>query len=205
MSPITAVFFDLGKVILDFDHHAICRRLAPYGGLRPAQVYENIFLSGLEARFDRGELSPEAFFKEAVSSAGLDIGLDQFRTIWTNIFALQDGIDRLIQRLAGRYELLCISNTNVWQFEFCRRNFPVLSYFKKFILSYEVGQRKPHPDIYKAALDSIQAPPQQCVYIDDIAEFAEAARQLGMHAIQFISVESTLQQLRRAGIDVDFR
>jgi putative hydrolase of the HAD superfamily len=202
-SAIKAIIFDLGKVIIDFDHHAICRQLSAFCSLPPQQLYEIIFLSGLEARFDRGELSPEAFFDTVVKTADLTIGIDLFRKIWSEIFSLNPGIDRLIQNLAGHYRLLCLSNTNVWQFDYCRRTFAVLDYFEDFILSFQMGQRKPHPDIYQSALAIARAKPWECVYIDDIAEFVEAAQQLGMHGIQFVSVEATIQALRRLGVNMD--
>lgn len=202
-SAIKAIIFDLGKVIVDFDHHAICRRLSSYCSLQPKQLYEIIFLSGLEARFDRGELSPEAFFDTVVKAAGLTMGIDVFRKIWSDIFSLNTGIDRLIQNLAGHYRILCLSNTNVWQFDFCRRTFSVLDYFESFVLSFQVGQRKPHPDIFHSALARAMAKPWECVYIDDIVEFVEAAQQLGMHGIHFVSVEATMQGLRGLGVNVD--
>ena len=44
--------------------------------------------------------------------------------------------------------------------------------------------RKPEPRIFQLALDKLGVQPGEAVMLDDIAVNAEAARALGMHAIQ---------------------
>jgi FMN phosphatase YigB (HAD superfamily) len=39
--------------------------------------------------------------------------------------------------------------------------------------------------IFKAALKAVNTPAVQTVFIDDIPEFVEAARSLGLHGIQY--------------------
>ena len=108
-SSIKAIIFDLGKVIVDFDHFIVCRKLALYSPCSPEQVYEKIFTSCLEEQLDKGQISPETFFKTARNELNIDIEIDQFRKIWGNIFSLNTGIEQLIKRLQGKYKLLCLS------------------------------------------------------------------------------------------------
>ena len=67
-------------------------------------------------------------------------------------------------------------------------------YFEFFICSGYVREMKPHPDIYRAALEILGTPAAQTVFIDDKEENCAAARALGMNAIRFTSP----QQLRFA-------
>jgi len=56
--------------------------------------------------------------------------------------------------------------------------------------SYEVGQLKPHDDIYRRALELAQAAPQECVFVDDVAVNVQAARRFGIQSFQYFYPES---------------
>jgi HAD superfamily hydrolase (TIGR01509 family) len=58
------------------------------------------------------------------------------------------------------------------------------------ILSYEIGFRKPAPQIYDAALKSVDAKPSRTFYIDDRADLVEAAGKLGIKGITFDGEEA---------------
>jgi FMN phosphatase YigB (HAD superfamily) len=48
---------------------------------------------------------------------------------------------------------------------------------------------KPEAAIFHACLNVVGSKPGECLFIDDRAENVEAARELGMHVVKFISVE----------------
>ena len=189
------IIFDLGKVIVDFDHMIFCRNASLHCGLNPDGIYRKIFHAGLEKRFDNGVMTPEAFFDAACSALGLKIEIDLFAYLWSDIFTLINGIEALINRIKQQYRLLCLSNTNPWHFSWCKQHFKVLEAFDAFILSYECRCCKPGPGIYKKALEKAGALPEICLYIDDIADNVAAARQLNMQGIVFSSVDELEQTL----------
>ncbi len=199
-NPIKTVIFDLGKVIVNFDHLITCRRLAQYCPCSPEEVYENIFSSGLEEQLDTGSISPDVFFEAVSCRLNLNIEIELFMKVWKGIFTLNPGIEQLINRLKSSFKLLCISNTNQWHFEYCLETFPVLNSFDLFILSFKVGRKKPHNEIFKKAMAEADALPQECVYIDDIKDFVKAAECSGMKGIHFISVAQLERQLEVAGV-----
>lgn len=194
---IRVIIFDLGKVIVDFDHRTICNRLAKYCGFTPDEIYAKLFTSNLEARFDEGRISARHFYADAARCLGFTLAITSFKKIWNRIFTINPGIAALIRRLKNDYLLLCLSNTNSWHFEYCRRKFPVLNQFDAFILSYAVGARKPRRRIFKAALKTARALPEQCCYIDDVPEYVQKAREMGMHGIQFISVAQLKHDIKQ--------
>jgi glucose-1-phosphatase len=196
-SGIQVIIFDLGKVIVDFDHHAICRRLARHCRFTPEEIYRRIFASKLEARFDEGRISPEEFHAEAARRLGMQLNITAFKRIWTRIFTVKPGIAALIRRLKKDYRLLCLSNTNCWHFAYCRRKYPVLDQFDSFILSYAVGARKPRRRIFMEALKAACALPEQCCYIDDVPEYVQKAMEMGMHGILFTSAEQLKHDLQQ--------
>ncbi len=192
---VTTIIFDLGKVIVDFDYFEICRKLAASCPFSPEQIFEKIFPSNLVQQFDTGRISPEEFYATIGHELSLSISRDQFRDIWNSIFTLNPGIEKLIQTLARRYALVCLSNTNQWHFEYCRQQFPVLSLFPAYVLSYRVGACKPQAKMFQTALMTAGAAAHQCLYIDDILEFVQSAAALGIRGIHFRSVEKLQAEL----------
>ncbi len=62
-----------------------------------------------------------------------------------------------------------------------RDTFPEL--FDAWVISAEVGMRKPEERIFRHAAGLLGLPPEQCVFIDDIEANVDAAGALGMVAI----------------------
>lgn len=59
------------------------------------------------------------------------------------------------------------------------------SHFDTVVASGDEGYVKPQPEIYQIAATRLGVNPNECVMIDDILEFCEGARAVGMQAIQF--------------------
>jgi putative hydrolase of the HAD superfamily len=59
---------------------------------------------------------------------------------------------------------------------------------------------KPQPEIYRAAIDAAQCSPEECFFTDDIPEYVEGARQMGIDAVQFESREQIERELSARGI-----
>jgi putative hydrolase of the HAD superfamily len=68
------------------------------------------------------------------------------------------------------------------------------------VLSYEVQSVKPEPGIYKAVEAFTGCPPAEHIFIDDIFEYAEAAKALGWDAVQFVNNEQLVKELRTKNI-----
>ncbi|MCX6386959.1 MAG: HAD family phosphatase [Solirubrobacterales bacterium] len=74
-----------------------------------------------------------------------------------------------------------------------RAQFPEL--FVGVVISGEIGIRKPDPRIYALAAESVNLPPQECVFVDDLAHNLEPARALGMIGVHHISADQTIYEL----------
>lgn len=78
------------------------------------------------------------------------------------------GTADLIARLAGRFRLAIVSNTH--KADLVHEHLGALgiaAHFAAVITSVEVGQRKPHPAMYAAALDRLGATPSSSVFVGD--------------------------------------
>jgi len=70
--------------------------------------------------------------------------------------------------------------------------------FDDWVISSEVGLRKPEPAIYELAAERLGVPPEQCVYVDDLPPNLKTARALGMATVLHRGdAAATLAELRR--------
>ena len=99
--------------------------------------------------------------------------------------------------LRDHYRVVLLSNAFPRQAEVIRRRFgvDVATDFDVYVNSAHVGLRKPDPAIYRLTLDQLGLTPQQVIFLDDGLRNIDAAREIGIHAIQFVDPENTLSKL----------
>jgi len=71
------------------------------------------------------------------------------------------------------------------------------------IYSFEVGCRKPSHIIYEIALKKAKVcNPEESLFIDDLIENVQAAKDLGINAIHFESIEKLKIEMNDIGINI---
>lgn len=68
-------------------------------------------------------------------------------------------------------------------------------HFDTVVASGDEGFVKPQPEIYQIAAIRLGVEPHECVMIDDIFEFCEGAKAVGMQAIQYFDNEQIKRDL----------
>ena len=194
---IQGFIFDYGNVIAEFHPERFLAAIASRTSLSPHEL-KHLFYhdTSLVVHYESGIISSEEFFQRVVDTCRLEISREDFHFSFTNIFKPIAATESLIERLKPHFKLGLLSNTNPWHFEAEIAAIKIFPLFDVVTLSYEVGAMKPSEKIYRDALDKLQLKPDECVYIDDIAENVEAARRLGICAIQYTSHEQLLTDLR---------
>ncbi|SPE43087.1 HAD-superfamily hydrolase, subfamily IA, variant 3 [Candidatus Sulfopaludibacter sp. SbA3] len=197
-----AVIFDLGKVLVHFDFKRGYRALEGLCPYPAAEIPKRIASTRLVERFETGLVEPHDFVAQLSAMLELQVDYDHFCRIWSCIFTETLIPTELLAGLAARYRLLLLSNTNAIHFEMIRETYaPLLRHFHELILSYEVKAMKPHPAIFQKAIDAARCRPEECFYTDDIASYVDAARALGMDAVQFESAAQIERELTSRGIE----
>jgi FMN phosphatase YigB (HAD superfamily) len=195
---ITAITFDLGNVLVRVDHLRFCRRLAALTALSAEEVYARVFESGLEPGYDTGRLTSREFYQRVTDHFGVTFPYSQFRDIWCDLFDPMEGMAALVQHLAPLFPLFLLSNTNCLHFDYIQARFGgILQPFQAFVLSYQIGSRKPEPAIYQALIRQVGRPPEEILFLDDKVSFVEAAQDQGLTAWQFHSPEELRRELAR--------
>jgi glucose-1-phosphatase len=199
---IRAIVFDLGKVIIPFDLERGYRALGPYCRVPPNEISQRVQSSDLVARFESGQVPPEEFVREFSALLELEVGYERFCELWSSIFLPNTLIpEELLAALHRRYPLLLLSNTNAIHFEMVRERYPLLGHFDEFVLSYEVGALKPERRIYEEAVRRAGVPAEETFFTDDIPRYVEAAREVGMDAVEFRSAVQIEEELRTRGVE----
>lgn len=86
-----------------------------------------------------------------------------------------------------------ISNSWGEALKYDRDAFPDL--FDGWVISHEVGLRKPDPEIYALGAERIGLPPEACVFVDDLGGNLKPAKALGMATVKHVTAERTIPQL----------
>jgi FMN phosphatase YigB (HAD superfamily) len=200
-SPIEVIFFDLGNVILPFNHYQIAEKLSRLAQRKEFQDPQKIFSylfdfqRGVINDFDVGKVTPPNFFQSIKRHLDLSISFEEFIPVWNDIFAEDREVSQIILFLKGRWRLGLLSNTDPLHFNYILSKFPLMTAFDKWILSYEVGCKKPAIEIFQKAMAWASVKPQKILFIDDIKTHVDVAISLGMEGIHFISAKQLQEDL----------
>ena len=188
MATIKAVIFDCFNVLVADATH---RALADLQELDPAKREE---FSAVTHAVDKGIITDiEA---AEVQSALMGMSIEAFIALRNDGEVRNEQLITFIQSLKGNYKLGMVSNINSRE-RLDSRFLPgqLDELFDVVVPSGEVGYIKPQPEIFELAAAKLSVLPEECVFIDDIAEFCEGARVVGMQAIQFISTNQAIADL----------
>lgn len=203
MSEIKVVLFDLGKVLVDFDHLRAAERISSFCKRTPLQIYNLFFESQVTIDFEAGKISPQNFYLKVKEMLDLDLSFNSFIPIWNDIFFLSPknrSVYRLINILRANYETALLSNINTLHYEYLKEKFPVFGVFDKIFLSFEMGLIKPDKEIYKKVIGELKVRAQEIFYTDDRQELVESAASLGIKAKIFVNFAQLMSDLEEAGI-----
>jgi putative hydrolase of the HAD superfamily len=205
-AKIKVIVFDLGRVVLDFDHHIAAERMSRFTDKTPRQIFNLFFDSELTRLFEAGRITPKNFFLVVEKTLKLELSYRQFLPIWNQIFFLSKkntAVYRIASALKEKYRLAILSNINILHFNYIKKNFPVLNVFHHFILSYKVGVIKPEPLIYRKALQILSVSPENVFYADDRSELVEGAKALGIRAFVFQDPRQLKRDLLSCGVNME--
>lgn len=126
-----------------------------------------------------GRLSPEAFWR----SVGLDPSLEDD---YLERLELSPGLmDFLEQATTHVASVACLSNDiGQWSYKL-RRRFALTDAISEWIISGDVGHRKPAPEIYRIALARLGVQARNVVFVDDRPHNLVAAQEAGMRTLLF--------------------
>jgi putative hydrolase of the HAD superfamily len=200
------IVFDFAGVLFHWQPHRLLQRELP-GHARDeatARLLASAIFQGYGgdwAEFDRGRVEVPELVHRIAARTGLPP--QDVQTVVDAVPAElqpQPATVALLRRLhdAGR-PLFFLSNMPQPYAEHLEREHAFVGWFEDGVFSARVQLIKPEPEIFALAARRFGAPPEQLVFIDDVAVNVEAARRAGWNALQFIDAADCEAQLRRHG------
>ena len=197
-ATLKAIIFDFGNVLCRFDNARFLEGLSALCG-KPAQalgktLYED---STLTQDHEAGRIGSGEFLRGVSALCGTDLPEADFISVYTDIFTPIHTTFDLIRKLKPDYKLGLLSNTSPWHFEKAIRTTEVFPLFDSVTLSYEVGASKPDPRLFEDALAKLGLMAEECLYIDDLPAFAQAAKDHLMQGITYTTPAALMTELRQ--------
>lgn len=194
---VDAVIFDIGNVLVFHDNELLHRRLTE-AAARPVDAGQ--VSPQLWDAIHRGDLDAEEIHRRICAAIGSAMDRGEFARLWSSHFAVNREILPVVEGLIGRVKLVALSNTNVLHAQHLLELLPLLKKFDHLVFSNEVRLTKPDPEIYREALRIAGVAAFRAVFFDDIEEYVEAARAVGMLAYPYRSVLDLEAQLATLGL-----
>ena len=203
---IDTIFWDIGGVLLTngWDREQRARVLTSLGvdvaAYEAVHEAENWF-------WERGLMTAEEFFHRTVIAPNPALSLT-FETLWPAVCAESKVLHvecfallRSLRDVPG-VRLATLNNESRELNEHRLGAFGLRECFDFLVCSGYVGEMKPAPAIYLAAIDISGRPAKTGLFIDDKAENCEAARASGMQAIHFQTPAQLVRELQQNGVEI---
>lgn len=198
---IKAVIFDFGNVICSFDNNIFVEKIAKFTDKSFQELNKLIYLdSKLHIQYESGSLTSGEFFKKTVKLCDLKISREVFVKAYTDIFTPIPTTFSLIRKLKLNYKLGLLSNTNELDFEYAIKPIKIFNLFDAVTLSFKIKAMKPDERVFYDLLEKLDLQPEECVYIDDIKKYTDAAEEIGIKGIHYLSYEQLCDSLRNLKI-----
>lgn len=201
MSEVTALFWDVGGVILSngWDEHARAEA-AKHFGFDPADYEERHRRA--EDELETGGITLDTYLDETLFYRQRPFAREEFKQfIFAQSRERKDTRAVLDELSASRlYFMATLNNESLELNSYRIRKFDLQRNFTAFFTSCYLRLRKPDPRVYQAALGIAQRAPEQCVFIDDRPKNLEPAKALGMRTIHLESAEQLRASLNYSGV-----
>lgn len=199
---IEAVLWDFGGVILTSPFEAFNRYEAERG--LPTDLIRTVNTNNPDdnawAKLERNDIGP-AEFDELFATESEALG---HRVPGADVLALLSGAVRpemetaLDKVIAAGYKTACLTNNVVSDDTATQRRPDVANVMGKFghvVESSKVGVRKPEPRFYEIACELVDAPPEACVFLDDLGINLKPAKAMGMTTIKVVGADQAIADL----------
>ncbi len=178
---LKTIFFDLGNVLVFFSHPKMHRQLAECTGLS-ADVVRKVFVDEkILEYYESGQIDTAHVYQVFKTKSPKSFDLQDFLNAASDIFTPNTALYPLVEQLKEKgLRLIILSNVSLCHFDHVQAHYPILKLFDDRVLSYKVGAMKPSERIYRYALSQAHCDPKHCFYTDDLFEFIQGARKIGL-------------------------
>jgi glucose-1-phosphatase len=205
---IKNIIFDLGGVILNIDFPKAVEEFRKLGVADIDKIYTGYIQSSFFDSYDKGLISDPDFIIGLKKYIPSPVSDQQVCNAWNSMILdfPEDRIE-LLKNLKKKFRLFLLSNTNSIHYPVYNKQLkdkfgiPDLSnLFEKVYYSFQMGLRKPDPEIFNRVTIENNLVPDETLFIDDSPLNLEAAEKLGLKTLLFKSSDLLRNVLYQNGI-----
>jgi HAD superfamily hydrolase (TIGR01549 family) len=186
---IKAILFDCFGVLISDGLELVCRRLDQEDPEAREFIRHAVWLA------NTGQIESNEFIRSTAERVG--VAPAEWRAQILQGEARDYQVFDLIQQLRLHYKTALLSNISKGSLAKRFTEKELAELFDSITTSSDVGYAKPSREIYLKAADQLGLPPEECVFIDDRREYAQAAEQVGMRWIHFKTYPQVVADLER--------
>ena len=179
---INTIIFDFGDIFIDLEKEKSIEEFKKLGLDDP-----NEELIAQNDLFEKGKISELEFiqsFQKFIPNASIE----EIIKAWNSLIG-DFPLHRLefLQMLSNKYRLFLLTNTDSIHISRFEHKVGMSFYtdfyrcFEKVYYSYEMGMRKPQPEIFTTILHKHDLSPKRTLFIDDKKDNTDVAESLGLH------------------------
>jgi epoxide hydrolase-like predicted phosphatase len=183
---VQAVVFDIGGVLEIDPYLGVSEKWESRLGLEPGEL--NRRAGGIWRDGSVGAITEADVHRSLGETFGLDEAtVDAFMAdIWVQYLGtLNDELASFVRSLRPRYRTAILSNSFVGAREKEQESYGFGELVDLIVYSHEAGMSKPDRRIYELTCERLGVAPEEVVFLDDVEEFVEAAREVGIQAVLF--------------------
>nr|WP_294774917.1 HAD family phosphatase [uncultured Flavobacterium sp.] len=179
---INTIIFDFGDVFINLEKEKSIEEFKKLGLDGPNEV-----LLAKNDLFEKGQISDVEFvesFQQFIPNASIE----EITKAWNSVIG-DFPLYRLefLQLLANKYRLFLLTNTDSIHINRFEHKVGMSFYtdfyrcFEKVYYSYEMGMRKPQPEIFTTIINKHDLSPKRTLFVDDKKVNTDMAESLGLH------------------------
>lgn len=179
---INAIIFDFGDIFINLEKETQIdefKKIGLHGPNEELVAYNDLF--------EKGKISEIDFiksFEKYIPNAGIEDIIKAWNAVIGDfpLYRLE-----FLQMLASKYRLFLLTNTDSIHISRFEHKVGMSFYtdfyrcFEKVYYSFEMGRRKPDPEIFNIILRKHDLSPKKTLFVDDKKINTDAAASLGLH------------------------
>jgi FMN phosphatase YigB (HAD superfamily) len=179
---INTIIFDFGDVFINLEKEKSIEEFKKLGLDGPNEV-----LLEQNDLFEKGQIT-DVQFVESFHQFIPNASIEEITKAWNSVIG-DFPLYRLefLQLLSNKYRLFLLTNTDSIHINRFEHKVGMSFYsdfyrcFEKVYYSYEMGMRKPQPEIFTKILSKHDLSPKRTLFVDDKKENTDVAESLGLH------------------------
>lgn len=200
---IKNIVFDVGNVLVIWDPTHIIETYFPEMA-SPEALANEIFKHPTWYALNMGQITEaEAIAQHAKR---LRLPVSELEGIMahakTSLILIEGSLNILKRAHEANYALYALTDNTHDILAHLKERYDFFNLFEGIVSSAEVGQVKPHPEIYHHLLNTYQLDPAETVFIDDLHRNISGAKAVGMDGFVFKDPEQCLDEFEKREIHI---